>query len=635
MAVIGSLSVKLGLVTQDFQRQMNDAKTQVGGLKSSFDSLNRTLGAFGVSLGATAIIGYGKQVMDFADEVQDLGAAFNLSVSKVLQFRDALGQSGGKAENAEKILGTLFDKIQAAKDGMITDDVAKQFQKLGLSISDLKQLQPEQALEAVFRGLSKINSTYERTALIKDLLGKGGLGLDVKNLADIMEQSSSKFDKNADSINRIADAADRLTRYQEQTKLFFSDLMVSVDDFINRPSVQFLINRLGESLKAIGGAAKMLTTGEVPSIYKQEQVTPPTTPGGYFGVKAGKTIAGIESVDLSAFQSKTKAPQISLGVAQKDIIDEAAIKRLANLKAQVELTKSLNEAEITQGKIRIDALTYDADSIAIREALLTKQQAEAEAAKKLAENKQNALGNAKELTEAQNLYNAEIAKANTIYQNSIDLIQAKWELQQQEMIIQTQSQQSFEYGWKSAFLAYSDEAENAAQYGADMFNTFTGDMTNGILEFARTGKLAFKDFAASVIQDLLRIAIRMQMMKLIGGIFSSMSSSVSINTEGMSGTIDLSDPNLLHKASGGFLNSASIVGENGPELFIPNRPGTIIPNARMGDFMGGQPSVVYNGPYIANMSAIDTQSATQFLARNKNAVFAANQSAQRSMPVSR
>ena len=51
--------------------------------------------------------------------------------------------------------------------------------------------------------------------------------------------------------------------------------------------------------------------------------------------------------------------------------------------------------------------------------------------------------------------------------------------------------------------------------------------------------------------------------------------------------------------------------------------------------MGSGPTINYNGPYIANMSAIDTQSASQFLAKNKDAVWAANQSANRSMPASR
>jgi hypothetical protein len=51
--------------------------------------------------------------------------------------------------------------------------------------------------------------------------------------------------------------------------------------------------------------------------------------------------------------------------------------------------------------------------------------------------------------------------------------------------------------------------------------------------------------------------------------------------------------------------------------------------------MNGGGQNVYNGPYIANMSAIDTQSAMQFLSKNKNSVWAANQSASRGIPASR
>jgi len=76
------------------------------------------------------------------------------------------------------------------------------------------------------------------------------------------------------------------------------------------------------------------------------------------------------------------------------------------------------------------------------------------------------------------------------------------------------------------------------------------------------------------------------------------------------------------------------LAKNGPELFIPRTAGTIIPNQQMAG-MTGTPQVVYNGPYIANMQAIDTQSAAQFLARNKESVWAANQSASRSVPQSR
>lgn len=98
--------------------------------------------------------------------------------------------------------------------------------------------------------------------------------------------------------------------------------------------------------------------------------------------------------------------------------------------------------------------------------------------------------------------------------------------------------------------------------------------------------------------------------------------------------------NFAALAASGFMadggpvqsNEAYVIGERGPELFIPNASGTIVPNHML---MGGNQTVNYNGPYIANMQAIDTQSAAQFLAKNKMSVWAANQSATRSIPQSR
>ena len=71
---------------------------------------------------------------------------------------------------------------------------------------------------------------------------------------------------------------------------------------------------------------------------------------------------------------------------------------------------------------------------------------------------------------------------------------------------------------------------------------------------------------------------------------------------------------------------------------MPQTSGTVIPNGswqQMAAAGGGNNGITVNGNYIANMSAIDTQSATQFLAANKNAIWASYQSANRSVPISR
>jgi lambda family phage tail tape measure protein len=187
-------------------------------------------------------------------------------------------------------------------------------------------------------------------------------------------------------------------------------------------------------------------------------------------------------------------------------------------------------------------------------------------------------------------------------------------------------QQSFVEGWNQAFRQFSEDAENYARVGGESFNAVISSMNSGIDAFVRTGKFSFKDFARSIIQDLIAIQLKMQAMQLFK---AGMSFIGGMMGGGM--------PQLLNTAAdGGYINEPTIVGEHGAELFIPNRQGgTVIPNQQLSGMGGGQPQVVYNAPVIQNMSAIDSQSGLQFLARNKNAVWSANQSASRGMPASR
>jgi lambda family phage tail tape measure protein len=192
---------------------------------------------------------------------------------------------------------------------------------------------------------------------------------------------------------------------------------------------------------------------------------------------------------------------------------------------------------------------------------------------------------------------------------------------------------SFKEGWEDAFRKFAQDSENYGKLGSDMFNSAISNMNSAIDNFVKTGKLNFKSFAQSVIQDILSMMLRFQAMQLVMAGMRSFGFAGAMPT----GTVTVGPLGLPlpGKASGGFIDGPAIVGENGPELFIPSKSGTIIPNGRVSQALSQGPSVVYNGPYIANMSAIDTQSGVAFLARNKQAVWAANQSAQRSLPVSK
>jgi hypothetical protein len=160
-------------------------------------------------------------------------------------------------------------------------------------------------------------------------------------------------------------------------------------------------------------------------------------------------------------------------------------------------------------------------------------------------------------------------------------------------------------------------------------------MEGALRRFVDTGKFSFSELAGSIIKDLLY----MEMRAKASALFSMMWSSFTAST-GSAGSImgDLFGGKVKGNAAGGYVDSPSIVGENGAELFIPSTPGTVIPNGswqQMAAAGSGGSGITVNGNYIASMSAIDTQSATQFLAKNKTAIWASYQSANRSVPISR
>ena len=193
-------------------------------------------------------------------------------------------------------------------------------------------------------------------------------------------------------------------------------------------------------------------------------------------------------------------------------------------------------------------------------------------------------------------------------------------------------QKSFTEGWEYAARRFREDAENAFNRGQAAFGAVMSNMDAAINNFVETGKFAFEDFALSVIKDLIRIEMQAQATMLMRMVLSSFG-GISLGSPNVDAGIT---GNIGMAAAGGTIDGPTIVGENGPELFIPSQRGTVIPNTIAPSMAGmQQPQVVYNGPYIENMSAIDTQSAAQFLSKNKMSVWAANKSADRSVPVSR
>jgi phage-related minor tail protein len=171
--------------------------------------------------------------------------------------------------------------------------------------------------------------------------------------------------------------------------------------------------------------------------------------------------------------------------------------------------------------------------------------------------------------------------------------------------------------------------EESAKRTQMVFDSVFGNLTSAIDNFVKTGKLNFKDLARSIIQDLIAIQMRAATLTFLRGMFGSFGGTGSTyNASGGIAEHVFNPSAYTGKAAGGAVtnNTPYVVGERGPEVFVPSGSGTIIPNGQLGS-MGGTTNVTNY-----NINAIDTKSFEDRIFGSSNAIWAANQYANKQLP---
>jgi len=291
------------------------------------------------------------------------------------------------------------------------------------------------------------------------------------------------------------------------------------------------------------------------------------------------------------------------------------------------------ELELQGEKYRLSTQEYDNKKLKLD---LTRQ--EYETTQKYMEQmreaqKQLELAPPEEHKKAKELFDEKVKWIEENEMQEISSMRRVNEVRQQNLDADYERQRSWAAGWDEAFRRYTEASERASDRGREAFQMVMQSMDSALRNFVETGKLNFKDLIGSIVKDLIFMSLKAQAT----GLFRMGMSAIFGGGGSISGMGSFANLLMSGKASGGYVNRPTIVGENGAELFVPNTPGTVIPSGSWQQAAAsmGNNGFTNNGTYIASMSAIDTQSATQFLASNKNTIWAAYQSANRSVPISR
>jgi hypothetical protein len=217
---MSDVSVSLGVtgkevVTSAF-RDVGEAGKQMG---ETFGSIVGKLGGLaagyfsvaGAAHAFSAVMEKGGQLADFADQT-------GIAEGKLVVLGRAFENNGMKAED----MGMLVNKMQKtlAGAGEEGSQVAEKLSRLGLSVSDLKEMTPDEQFRSIAKALAQVQDPSEKAALSMEIFGKAGgrtLALfddfdnqmaqaagEVGSFADVMQQKARAFDAIGDGLGAIA-----------------------------------------------------------------------------------------------------------------------------------------------------------------------------------------------------------------------------------------------------------------------------------------------------------------------------------------------------------------------------------------------------------------------------------------------
>lgn len=270
---------KLGYAAKKTQQDVSTLKTIE--LSRAFIATVRTAAsAFSQFIGGTA---------GAVASIDDLSKRTGISADVIQGYALAANQSGVSLETFGKAVQKLTVNLGEAQTGNAT--AVKSFAELGLSVTELSQLQPEQAFNAVVTAIGKLPNPAQQAAAAVGLFGKSGVELvpifqegatylqqmtaEAKRLGIVLQpQQTAGIAALDDSLQKtqltlqafsarvLAELAPALTTAAENAATFIA----SIDLKAVANAVAGVITNLAAAFKLLGTVALPLAGNILPSI---------------------------------------------------------------------------------------------------------------------------------------------------------------------------------------------------------------------------------------------------------------------------------------------------------------------------------------------------------------------------------
>lgn len=502
------ISAQYGLLTSaqyDVIRALDDQGKKQEALDTLSEALNQNAQA--------RFKRYRESLSEIERDWDDIGTAISNAYANVKSslFPD-LNQ---EIANLEKILEGR--KSGGILSSFFSDELGPESQStkfIEAQLRALKQQRDIQASKAQIEGettrqnQARIEADSKWNALAKkELSDQTKL---VKDIADARKLGVEAGKSQAEIDKVVADIQAKYDKAQAKPKAYTEDAgQKLLDDARQRYAVlqqqNSLINQQGTGASALGAEAKRL-------LELEQQIA---------DLKEKKTLTAAQKqllamADLNLAQQKQNAALEKETQLKKISVDQSA-KLLAfqeNLNAQLSLAQAGLNEKLAGAGLGDKALQR-----------LQEQQQIQQSYQQQMDRLTYDYNKGDKSSGTTELYNKETASLQAALQTRLDM--------QGQYYAEVDKQQSdWSLGASAAFQNYADQASNVAAQTRELFTNAFSNMEDAVVNFVKTGKLSFKDFADGVIEDLIRIQVRQAAAGFLSSAFGFLSGGRSALGQG-------------------------------------------------------------------------------------------------------
>ena len=604
--------------TDRTQQAFASVRASLAGLGQNLGAFQASLAGLGVGVGVGALVGAFKQTTSEMARLDDAAEQTGASVESLSSLLNTLKPSGVGLEQITDVAGKLTKSMAGAGEG--GKRAAEAFQALGVSTKDTAgNLRPvDEVLKELADSLSQYADGSNKVALAQALLGKAGaqyLPL-LKDLAETQrvagtvsaEQAAAaeklekslgklavavnalKVDAFSGLIEKLAAFGDKLVEVASKAGSF-QQAMVAL---LGRGTVDDRIQQEIDQIKRLAAIRQEYVAGTRTTVQKLRDIAANEDSvelidkklrAATSSLNALRAVVRVSQREDSALKAQEdrgfkptagEAPRISAaGVAGARTSVSEAERLLETLNKQLDTTKKLSKEQEVLGAIgrgEVSGLNAALEQqILLRAVQIDKVEEAARALSLLVKQEGDRQRIEDEATSAYKRANDELDRQASAWRDQIT--PAREYLRQLEAINEQEKIYARDPGrGMSPFEAQVArgvlEAKNAPGEVTDEVKELDdaarqlGLTMSSAFEDAVVGGKDLREVLKGLGQDIARIALR----KLV--------------TERLAGFIT----GLIPKASGGsvFGGTPYLVGERGPEMFVPAGNGTIVPNGAGG-----------------------------------------------------